>query len=152
MKPLVLNLMGMSDHAEQWAKAHLVLPKGVFYMYGDMGAGKTTWVRQVLMFMGVKETVTSPTFGLVHRYRIGSLCLVHADLFRFETVDQLHEMGLWDEIEQADLAWVEWPERAAGYLPPSDVSLYFKWQSEHLRQFWWQGHTQLGKDLTLSLQ
>ena len=152
MKPLLLNLVDMSAHAKRWAKAHLALPKGVFYLHGDMGAGKTTWVRQVLMSMGVDEAVTSPTFGLVHRYYVGSLCLVHADLFRFETIEQLHEMGLWDEIEQADLAWIEWPERAKGYLPSADVSLHFAWQSEHLRQFWWQEHTQLGSDLTLSLR
>ena len=78
-------------------------------------------------------------------------CAWFTRIYFDETIEQLHEMGL-RRNRAGRFGWIEWPERAMGYLPSADVSLHFAWQSEHFRQFWWQEHTQLGSDLTLSLR
>ena len=85
---------------------------------GELGTGKSTFVRALCQGAGVVEPVLSPTFTLVHRHHRpdGSL-LFHADLYRLEDEDQLWDVG-WTELASAlSPVFVEWPERATGHLP-----------------------------------
>jgi tRNA threonylcarbamoyladenosine biosynthesis protein TsaE len=93
------------------------MPGDVLLLSGNLGAGKTAFVRGLAAGLGIDpEDVSSPTFTLVHEYRGGRLTLYHADLYRLEKVATedlgLEEMGVSDGV----LA-IEWPDRLAHVLP-----------------------------------
>jgi tRNA threonylcarbamoyladenosine biosynthesis protein TsaE len=87
----------------------------VVLVAGEIGAGKTTWVRGACRALGVRQRVTSPTFVLVHRYR-GRLAVVHLDLHRLAGIEAEEPGMIEDELDPAGVAFVEWPEHGAGAL------------------------------------
>ena len=91
-------------------------PGDVVTVSGELGAGKTTFVRGAARALGVTAPVTSPTFTIGNRYR-GALDVSHLDLYRFEGVSAAE----WGDLEpyfDGAVCFVEWPEAAAGALPP----------------------------------
>ena len=83
----------------------------VLLLSGDLGAGKTAFVRGLAEGLGIDtREVTSPTFTLVHEYRGGRLPLVHVDLYRLNSAD-LDEIGLDPDVAAEGVVAVEWPER-----------------------------------------
>jgi tRNA threonylcarbamoyladenosine biosynthesis protein TsaE len=90
---------------------------------GDLGAGKTTLVQAICRGYRVVESVTSPTFALVHEYHAPRSRVFHLDLFRLDDDRALTSIG-WDDIMSAHaLILVEWPERAGTRLPRDHVSI-----------------------------
>jgi len=89
---------------------------------GELGAGKTTLARAILRALGVAEHVPSPTFTLIQAYETVRGTVFHFDLYRVEDVRELEELGFDEALEQG-IVLVEWPERAAGRLPPNAVSV-----------------------------
>jgi tRNA threonylcarbamoyladenosine biosynthesis protein TsaE len=86
-------------------------PGAVLLLSGDLGAGKTAFVRGLAEGLGIDpDEVTSPTFTLVHEYRGGRLPLVHVDLYRLESAD-LDEIGLDEDLAERGVLAVEWAER-----------------------------------------
>ena len=93
------------------------LPPLLITLTGELGVGKTTLAQSICRGYGVVEEVTSPTYALVHQYSAPKSAVFHVDLYRIESPDQLTNIG-WDEIVAArSLILVEWPERAAGWIP-----------------------------------
>ena len=90
---------------------------------GDLGAGKTTLVRAICRGYGVSAEVTSPTFALVHEYAAPRSKVFHLDLYRLERPDELTNIGWYDLARVPSLILVEWPERAAGFLPPDHLPI-----------------------------
>jgi tRNA threonylcarbamoyladenosine biosynthesis protein TsaE len=83
---------------------------------GELGSGKTTFVRGACAELGVREHVTSPTYTIGHRYHGAEVEVSHLDLFRFEGVSAAE----WGDLEpyfDGTIAFVEWPEAGAGVLP-----------------------------------
>jgi tRNA threonylcarbamoyladenosine biosynthesis protein TsaE len=88
---------------------------------GELGAGKTTFVRGACRALGIEVPVTSPTFTIGHRYP-GTPDVSHLDLFRFQGFSAAE----WGDLEpyfDAAICFVEWPEAAAGALPPVRVAV-----------------------------
>ncbi len=98
-------------------------PGGVIFLYGDLGAGKTTLVRQLLRSLGVDGTIRSPTYTLMEPYRAGGRELLHMDLYRLNDPEELHNLGLVDYSPQQTLWLVEWPEKGGNALPEADISI-----------------------------
>ncbi|SEW03328.1 tRNA (adenosine(37)-N6)-threonylcarbamoyltransferase complex ATPase subunit type 1 TsaE [Luteibacter sp. 329MFSha] len=103
------------------------LPDGlVAFLYGDLGAGKTTFARAFLRALGVGERVKSPTYSLVEGYDLPDRRAFHLDLYRIADPGELEWLGLDGLAEPGAIVLVEWPERGAGALPPVDVELHFR--------------------------
>ena len=93
-------------------------PGDVVYVSGELGSGKTTFVRGACRALGVEGPVTSPTYTIGHRYDGVS----HLDLYRFEQLTDADWGALEPYFEDA-IVFVEWPERGVGRLPPPRVSV-----------------------------
>jgi tRNA threonylcarbamoyladenosine biosynthesis protein TsaE len=101
------------------------------YLSGDLGAGKTTWVRGFLAACGVTAIVRSPTYTLVELYDLGAVTVLHIDLYRLQAESELEALGLRDWAQPGYLWLIEWPERAVGRLPPADLCVRLSAASEH---------------------
>lgn len=85
---------------------------------GDLGAGKTTLVREIVRALGGDpDSVSSPTFGLVHEYPAGPLTIAHIDAYRLSGEAEALMSGIGETLETADLVFLEWPGRITGLLP-----------------------------------
>ena len=104
----------------------------VLQLSGDLGAGKTAFVRGLAEGLGINtDEVTSPTFTLVHEYRGGRLPLIHVDLYRLDRAD-LDEIGLDEDLAAAGIVAIEWAERLTRRIP-SAVSVKIVDQGNDLR-------------------
>jgi len=102
----------------------------VLYLYGALGAGKTTCVRSLLQALGVTGPVRSPTYTLVETYTLAGLTCTHVDLYRLQSLSEVDELGLRDLLGPKTLLLVEWPERGGAALPPADVELTLRYAGE----------------------
>lgn len=91
------------------------------HLSGDLGAGKTTLARGLVQALGFAGKVKSPTYTLVEPYKDSRLSLYHLDLFRFRVPEEWRDAGLDECFNTRSICLVEWPERAAGLLPPADL-------------------------------
>jgi len=102
--------------------APLLVPGDVITVSGELGSGKTTFVRGACRALGVTAPVTSPTFTIGHRYEGGAVAISHLDLFRFHAVSPAEWGDLEPYFEDA-IVFVEWPEAGRGTLPAARVSV-----------------------------
>ena len=106
--------------------AELVRAEDLVTLSGDLGAGKTTFARALLRRLAQDPDldVPSPTFTLMQVYETPAFPVVHADLYRIKSPDELAELG-WDEASLGALVLVEWPDRAGTILPPDRLDIAF---------------------------
>ncbi len=108
------------------AAARLATAGSVIGLVGDLGAGKTHWVKGFVAEMGCAAEVTSPTFGLVHEYRGGRMPISHFDFYRLESAEELIALG-WDEyLEAGGVVVAEWANKFPSIMPPETQWYYFK--------------------------
>jgi tRNA threonylcarbamoyladenosine biosynthesis protein TsaE len=125
----VIELESASPEETEHAGAELateLAPGDVVVVSGELGTGKTTFVRGACRALGVRGPVTSPTFTVGHRYA-GAVTVSHLDLYRFEGMSD-EEWGNLEPYFEDAVVFVEWPEAAAGHLPPVSVTV----RIEHL--------------------
>ena len=108
------------------ALAHVLRPGDAVALFGDLGAGKTTFARGLLRGLGLEGDVASPTFPIIQTYDPPDvrLSLWHVDLYRIEDPSELEELALDDARHDAALV-VEWPERLGAGLWPDTLKLHF---------------------------
>lgn len=118
------------------------LPRGGFVaLSGDLGAGKTTFVKAFAAAAGIDPAdVVSPTFGLIHVHAGPRGRLVHADLYRLADVTDLHETGWDDAVAAADWTFAEWPERIAAALPTDRLDVAIAISGPTARRFTFTSH------------
>lgn len=122
----------------------------VVYLYGELGVGKTTFMRGVLRALGVTGRVKSPTYALVETYALSVKTLYHFDLYRLSAPEELQYIGLEDYFDSKSLIFIEWPERGAGVLPACDLQCRFVYQGAG-RLMQWEAHTALGESILSAL-
>jgi tRNA threonylcarbamoyladenosine biosynthesis protein TsaE len=105
------------------ALAHGLAPGLVIYLRGELGAGKTTLARGVLRGLGYQGRVRSPTYTLVEVYDVSRLHLHHFDFYRFHEPREWIDAGFRESFNGANVSLIEWPEKAAGSVPPADVEI-----------------------------
>jgi tRNA threonylcarbamoyladenosine biosynthesis protein TsaE len=101
--------------------ASCIKPGMRLYFRGELGSGKSTLIRGLLVALGVTGRIKSPTYTLVELYVVSRLNLYHFDLYRFMNEREFSDAGLADYFEGEGVCLVEWPERAGGALPRPDL-------------------------------
>lgn len=92
----------------------------VIAFYGEMGAGKTTLIKAICEELGVRETISSPTFSLVNEYLSGSgTKIYHFDFYRINNISEAYDMGYEEYFYSDAYCFIEWPEKLEDLLPDS---------------------------------
>ena len=98
--------------------------KKIFAFYGEMGAGKTTFIKAVCKSMGVTGTITSPTFSLVNEYKTDNgMTIYHFDFYRIENIEDVYDFGYEDYFYSDKMCFIEWPELVETLLPEDVVEV-----------------------------
>lgn len=95
-------------------------PGAVIAMYGDMGAGKTAFVRGAAKALGINEGISSPTFSLVHEYD-GAIPLYHFDMYRICGYESLFSTGFFEYLGNGGIYFIEWAENIEEFLPKDNL-------------------------------
>jgi len=110
-------------------------------LYGDLGAGKTAFVKEVTKITGIKENAPSPTFVILKKYKTSDKKfkkLIHIDAYRLGDEKELKQLN-WSEIikNPENIIFVEWAERIKKSLPKDMIKIYFEFVDENTRKIEW---------------
>jgi tRNA threonylcarbamoyladenosine biosynthesis protein TsaE len=121
------SLESLQDTAKQLLD-HLNDEVRVLLFEGDLGAGKTTLIKQICNLLGSEENVTSPTFSLINEYQAGELTLYHIDLYRLDKMEDAIHIGIEDYLYSGNWCFIEWPAiiKPMIELPYALVSIHAK--------------------------
>lgn len=130
------------------------LANATLELHGDLGAGKTTFVRHLLRALGVQGRIKSPTYALVEPHQAPpsplwpqGLPISHFDLYRFNDARELEEAGLRELLTEAGLKIVEWPDKAGPHRPTADLHVMLTPQTDDSRKVVARPITALGHQL-----
>jgi tRNA threonylcarbamoyladenosine biosynthesis protein TsaE len=131
--------------------ARPALGHALIELHGELGAGKTTFVRHLLRALGVQGRIKSPSYAVVEPYTLklaeGELNIWHFDLYRFADPREFEEAGFRDVLASPGLKLVEWPEKARGVLPAPDLALHIAALADDSREVKIMAHTLRGQEL-----
>jgi tRNA threonylcarbamoyladenosine biosynthesis protein TsaE len=150
--PLIVKNIAWPDEAATaaFAKAlanHPAIGRALIELQGDLGAGKTTFVRHLLKSLGVEGRIKSPTYAVVEPYTLPKMNIWHFDFYRFNDPREWEEAGFRDIFASAGLKLVEWPEKAGPHLPQPDLLLHLEVLPDDTRTVTLTAHTPTGAEL-----
>ena len=105
----------------------------VFAFYGEMGAGKTTFIKAICEELGVEDVITSPTFAIVNEYTSNDGPIDHFDFYRIKKLEEVYDMGFEDYFYSGALCFIEWPELIEEVLPEDAVKVSIKEEEDGTR-------------------
>lgn len=114
------------EHAEE---------RKVFIFNGDLGTGKTTFIKEICRLLKVSEETSSPTYSIVNEYLSPTGKVYHIDLYRLKNIDEAYEVGLEDYLYSDNYCFIEWPEIAEELLPNHYVIVNIEKLDEQERLF-----------------
>lgn len=116
--------------------AKLVITKcqhKIFLIDGEMGAGKTTLIKSICKYLGVTDTVSSPSFSLVNEYEGDNCVIYHFDFYRIKDQDEALAIGFEEYEYTGDYLFIEWSERIADLIPDDVNRIFIKIEPNQLR-------------------
>lgn len=132
MSKLIFKLENIKEAASQFLSE--IGNENIIAFYGDMGAGKTTFIKAICEVLGVTETVNSPTFSIVNEYTAATgKSIYHFDFYRITNPHEALDMGCNDYFYSNNLCLIEWAERIAELLPESHLAVYISEQEDGSR-------------------
>lgn len=97
----------------------------VFCFYGEMGAGKTTFIKEICRGLGVSDTTSSPTFAIVNEYLTDEEeSIYHFDFYRIEKLEDAYEIGVEDYLYSGNYCFIEWAENIAPLVQPDFIKVH----------------------------
>ena len=138
IKSDLINLSSEKKAEELAKKISKKLKLGhVVFFVGEMGVGKTTFIRYLINNFQKENRlkiteVTSPTFNLLNEYKIKEIKINHYDLFRVKSLDEIHNLGLFDEISNA-ITLIEWPQKIKP-KPKNLIELIFEYGNDYKKR------------------
>ncbi|MEN6444857.1 MAG: tRNA (adenosine(37)-N6)-threonylcarbamoyltransferase complex ATPase subunit type 1 TsaE [Candidatus Cloacimonas sp.] len=122
---MTINLLTEQDTIDLAYKIAPFLKKGdIITLSGDLGSGKTFFVKQLGKALGIADEIDSPSFVMLKEYLSGAIPLYHLDLYRLKNKDELFDLGIFDILDQG-ITVIEWPLLAEGILPYQTLKLEF---------------------------
>lgn len=110
-------------------------PGAVYALDGDLGVGKTVWIKGFADGLGVMEDVVSPTFTIIQEYESGRIPMYHFDVYRIDDPDELYEVGIEEYLYGQGVTLIEWAERIPGLLPRETVRIRIEQDPEEGTEF-----------------
>lgn len=127
---------GAPEELEQAGKALLAgFPdQRVFAFYGQLGVGKTTFVKAICRLLAVEDVVSSPTYSLINEYRLaGGDSVYHFDFYRVKKLEEVFDLGYEDYFYSGSFCFIEWPERLEPLIPASCCRVYMQEEADGRR-------------------
>jgi len=126
------------DAAAMWVLEGLKNQKALAF-YGDMGAGKTTLIKEVCSKLGVTDIVNSPTFAIVNEYKTSEgLDVFHFDFYRIKSIEEVYDFGYEEYFYGDAYCFIEWPERIESILPSTVLKLSISETGKGSRKLEWK--------------
>ena len=130
---IIFNLDDIENAAKEFVECSS--EHKVFAFTGELGAGKTTFINAVCKQLGVKETVTSPTYAIIQEYYFEKKSIIYnIDMYRIKNIEEAIEAGVEDCLLSDKLCMVEWPEKAILLFPPETVFASLQTLSANMRK------------------
>ena len=130
--------------------AKIVSPGDLIFLQGDLGSGKTTFMRGFLRGLDFMGKVKSPSYTLLEQYYL-KLTINHFDLYRFKDQNEWEDAGFNEFMNNTDVNVIEWPEKAINVIPQSDLTVGFSYKNEDSRNISIISNTLRGKECIDSL-
>lgn len=129
---LKFSLAGINTAAGSFAR--LTDFHKVFAFHGEMGAGKTTFIRAVCEALGARDVVSSPTFSIINEYETPVAKIFHMDLYRIKDGQEAIDAGVEEAFYSGDTCFVEWPAKAPELFPAETVHCYLTREGQDERK------------------
>lgn len=125
---VLIRIDSPAELGEAGKKLLSVFPdQRIFAFYGDLGVGKTTFIKAICRNLGVEDVVSSPTYSLVNEYRLGNGDPVyHFDFYRVKKLEEVFDLGYEDYFYSGQFCFIEWPEKLEHLIPDACCKVRMK--------------------------